>query len=260
MSAITDVIRYQLSNVIRGRWVVAYALFFLASGEAMLRFGGDASKALLSLVNLVLFVVPLVSLVFGTAYAYGSREFNELLLTQPVRRGHLFTGLFAGLVVPLAGAVAAGIGLPFLLRGGSEGAAVVWVAACGALLTCVFVALAFWIALRIDDRARGLGLALLVWLGLGILYDAGVLALVAAFGAWPLERAMLAVTLTNPIDLARVLMLLRLDVAALMGYTGAVFERAFGTPIGLAVGITALAAWCALPLWRAARTFQHKDF
>ncbi len=263
MTEAIKVIRYELSNVVRGRWIVAYGAFFLILGAALLRFGGDDAKALLSLVNVVLFVVPLVSLVFGAMYLYSAREFNELLLAQPVQRRHLFAGLFIGVAGPLAAAVAVGIALPFAFFGVSSAerwGVVAWLAVCAALLTAVFVAIAFWIALHVEDRARGLGLALLTWLGLAILYDGLVLGLIAAFGAYPLERPVLALILLNPIDLARVLLLLRLDIAAMMGYTGAVFERFFGTALGLAISLTALTLWCAIPVWRGARQFAKKDF
>ena len=62
--------------------------------------GGD-TRTLLSLSNIVLFVVPLMTIVYGTIYLYNSREFIELLLAQPIKRRTLFTGLYLGLAIPL---------------------------------------------------------------------------------------------------------------------------------------------------------------
>jgi len=76
----------------------------------------------------------------------------------------------------------------------------------------------------------------------------------------PIERPLLALVLANPIDLARVALLLRFDIAALMGYTGAIFERFFGGSMGLAVATAALVLWAALPAWAGMRAFQRKDF
>jgi Cu-processing system permease protein len=56
------------------------------------------------------------------------------------------------------------------------------------------------------------------------------------------------------------LMLLRLDVAALMGYTGAVFQRFFAGTSGIALASAALAGWVVIPLALGARTFRRKDF
>ena len=94
--------------------------FFLVLTDALLRFGGGGTRALLSLVDIVLFVVPLVTLVLGTIYLYNAREFTELLLAQPVRRRAVFGGLYIGLVLPLMLAFVGGVGVPFALRGGSR--------------------------------------------------------------------------------------------------------------------------------------------
>ena len=62
MRTTVKVIGYQLRDVIRSRWLIAYALFFLLATDALLRFGGADAKALLSLANVVLLVIPLVAL------------------------------------------------------------------------------------------------------------------------------------------------------------------------------------------------------
>jgi len=91
-------------------------------------------------------------------------------------------------------------------------------------------------------------------------YDGLVLIGVALFADYPLERPMLVLTFANPIDLGRVLLLLRLDVAALMGYTGAVFQRFFGGSFGTAAAGLALVVWIAAPVALGARSFARKDF
>jgi Cu-processing system permease protein len=107
---------------------------------------------------------------------------------------------------------------------------------------------------------RGLGIALGVWLLVGLLYDGLVLVAVAVFADYPLERPILALTFANPVDLARVLLLLKLDVAALMGYTGAVFQRVFSGPLGPSLAAGMLGLWIAVPLAVGARQFRRKDF
>jgi Cu-processing system permease protein len=257
------VARAQARNVVRSRWLVAYVGFFAVVSDALLRFGGDSTRALLSLVNVVLFVVPLVGLVFGTTYLYDAREFTELLLAQPVGRRALFAGLLLGLAVPLASGLAVGLVLPFALHGLASRADAVTLGTlvgCGAALTFVFVALAFVVATRYDDKVRGLGAAVGLWLLLGLLYDGAVLLAVALLGDYPIERPLLGLMLANPIDLARVLLLLRFDVAALLGYTGAVFATFFGGGLGTAIAALALGAWVLLPLGLGVRAFRRKDF
>ena len=261
--AAAKVAGYELSNVARSRWLLAYMLFFLVVTDVLLRFGGGGGRALLSLVGVVLFVIPLVGLVFGTTYLYDAREFTELLLAQPVGRGGLFAGLFAGLALPLAAAFAVGVGLPFAwhgVAGPGEATTLLVLAGTGTALTVTFVALAFLIALRSEDKVRGLGLAIGVWLAMSLLYDGVVLLGVALFADHPIERPLLGLMLANPIDLARVLLLMRFDAGAVQGYTGAVFGRFFGSTLGAVVASAMLLLWAAIPAALGLRAFRRRDF
>lgn len=263
MSTATKVLRFQWHDILRNRWVLGYAAILLVLTEALFRLGGGGERVVVSLLNVVLSLVPLVSLMFGTLYLYHAREFIELLLSQPVARPALFAGLFGGLAGPLALAFLAGVGLPFALRAnqlGGSGGAVAVLLGTGVLLTFTFTALAFLLALRFDDRARGLGAALMLWLGCVVLYDGLILLLVMLLGDYPLERPLIALTLLNPVDLGRILLLLNFDVAALMGYTGAVFQRFFGTAQGVTVAVVALCLWGLVPLALGLRRFRRRDF
>jgi Cu-processing system permease protein len=255
------ILRYQLRDVIRGRWILAYTLIFLLVTDVLFRFGGSGDRVVLSLMNVVLLLVPLVSIIFGTMYLYHAREFIVMLLAQPVDRTSLFLGLYGGMAIPLAGGYVVGVGLPFLWHaGGGIDSAVGVMLLTGVLLTCAFTALAFLVAVLFEDRAKGFGAAVLVWLLAAVVYDGVVLMVVTTLWRYPLERPLLALTMLNPIDLGRVLLLLQFDIAALMGYTGAVFQRFFGTWLGLTVAFAALALWTVLPFLLGLRRFRLKDF
>ncbi|MEO6057393.1 MAG: ABC transporter permease subunit [Gemmatimonadales bacterium] len=263
IKVVRHVVRYEIQDLSRSRWIAGYALLLLLLTEALLRFGGGGPRAVLSLMNVVLAVVPLASIVFGTMYLYGSRDFIELLLAQPVGRSSLFAGLYAGLALPLAIAFLIGVGLPFLWSGagdGSLGGPLAMLLLAGTLLTLVFTALALLVSLLFEDRAKGLGAAILLWLGATALYDALLVLVAITFSEYPVELPLIALTFLNPVDLGRVLLLLQLDTAALMGYTGAVFERFFGSLAGAGVSALALLLWGAGPLLVARRQFRRKDF
>ncbi|MBK7834773.1 MAG: ABC transporter permease [Gemmatimonadetes bacterium] len=263
MSTVLKIMRYVLMDVLRNRWVIGYALFFLAVTDVLLRLGGSGPRALLSLLNVVVLLIPLVTIVFGTIYWHGAREFNELLLSQPVARATLFHGLFAGLVIPLSAAFVVGVSIPVLVHRAADGetlALLGMMLVAGCALTAVFGALAVLIAGLVDDRLKGLGLALGVWLLMTVAYDGLVLWVAMAFQDYPLEGAMLALTFANPVDLARVLLVLRFDVSALMGYTGAVMQRLLGSPLGMLAAVAGLALWTLLPGLLALRAFKRRDF
>ena len=77
-----------------------------------------------------------------------------------------------------------------------------------ALLLNLGVALAFLVSVSFEDRTIGFGAAILLWLLAAVVYDGILLLLVASLGRYPLERPLLILTLLNPIDIGRILMLL----------------------------------------------------
>lgn len=254
--------KYQLRDVLRSKLLIFYAAFFWAATDLLFRFEGGSERVVVSLMNVVLVLVPLVSVVVGTIHVYAAREFVELLLSQPIRRRSLFWGLFLGLAGPLAGGLALGVGLPFAYFGAlfAGGAALGLLIGCGVLLTVVFVALGFVVALTSEDRVRGVGVAFGLWLLFAVVYDGLLLLGIHLYADYPLERAVIAASLANPIDLGRILLLLHFDISALMGFTGAVFERFFGSGVGRGVALGALLLWIALPLALGERAFQRKNF
>ena len=263
MNSAGKVLRFQLHDLVRNRWLLGYTVVLMSLTAALLWLGGGGERAIVSLLDVVLILVPLASVMFGTLYLYNAREFIELLLAQPVGRPAMFAGLYAGLTAPLVCGFSLGVGLPLLVSSATvsiPARAFLILLATGVLLTLIFTAVAFLLALRFEDRARGLGAALAVWLCFAVLYDGLVLLVVLAFGDYPLESPLLALTMLNPVDLGRVLLLLQFDIAALMGYTGAVFQRFFGGTLGMATATLALLTWVILPLALGLRWFRRRDF
>ena len=261
MTAVMQIAKPQARNVLRSRWLLCYLAFFVAVAEGLLRFTGGDAKMILSLANIVLFVVPLVAVIYGTIYLYNSREFIELLLAQPLRRSTLFAGIYIGLAVPLMLALALGVSVPFLFHGFAEGqrTALLILIGGGIALTAIFTGIAFCVALGFEDRLTGLGAGLAIWLVLALLYD-GALLLIISMSEEPLEKGLLAAALANPIDLVRIALILQFDVAALMGYTGAVFSRFFAPSTGVVILSAAIAVWVALPVAGGFLRFRRKDF
>src|SRR5699024_3598993 len=111
-----------------------------------------------------------------------------------------------------------------------------------------------------DERIKGFGFALVGWLLLAVLYDGLILAVVFLLGDYPLEKPVLAMSLLNPIDLARITVLMKFDISALMGYSGAVFSRFFGSFTGISVAASCMLAWISASLRYSISLFNKKDF
>ncbi len=103
-------------------------------------------------------------------------------------------------------------------------------------------------------------MTIVLWLFFAILYDGIILFTLFALEDYPLEKLTLVMSMFNPIDLGRILILLQFDIAALMGYTGALFSRFYGETLGSVLAVVALWTWCVTPVWLGYKAFSRKDF
>ena len=130
----------------------------------------------------------------------------------------------------------------------------------GVALTFIFGGLALLIGVLVDDRLRGVTLALASWLILTVVYDGLVLLVATTLADYPLEKPMLGLMLFNPVDLARTMIVMQSDTAALMGYTGAVMNRFLDSMQGTLAAAFGLLLWIVVPAWAARRAFERRDF
>lgn len=257
------ILKYSFYDLMRSRWSYVYFAFYLLLGVVLLFLNNDLSKAVITLMNVIIVLVPLIGTIFGVMYYYNSKEFTELLLAQPLKRSSIFLGQYLGVAISLSMSLILGLGIPFVFYGLFMSNAI-WdfslLLITGTFLTLIFTALAFNIALSNENRIKGFGYAILLWLFLAIIYDGIFLMSLIIFSDYPLDKLSLIGTMLNPIDLSRTLILLKLDISALLGYTGAVFKQFFGTNLGLIVSFVALTLWVVLPVLRITMKANKKDF
>ena len=250
-------IKYVIVDILRNKIVLAYTVFLLAISLGVFNLENNSTKGLLSLLNIVLIIVPLVSIIFSTIYVYNSSEFLELLVSQPLQRKKIWISLFLGLAGPLCLAFFAGAGIPILFYSPTSTGFIML--AMALMLTTIFIAIAMLAAVTIRDKAKGIGISILIWLYFSLLFDGLVLFFLFQFQDYSLEKAMVGISGLNPIDLGRILILLKMDISALMGYTGAIFKDYFGTQAGFSIAMGILILWMIIPTWLSLRKFSRKD-
>jgi Cu-processing system permease protein len=249
--------KYVLYDILRNKVVAAYTIFLFVIAMSFFQMEENSSKAVLSLLNIVLIVVPLVSMVFSTIHWYNSYEFIELMLTQPISRKKVLLSEYGGIASSMVTAYLVGVGVPVLFYNfNSTGLALILV---GSLLTLVFTSIAFFASVKSKDKARGIGAALLLWFYFALIYDGLVLLVLFAFSDYPMEKATLFLSSLNPIDLGRIYLMLQMDVSALMGYTGATYKDFFGSSLGLVYTLGIMVVWIVVPITLAVRSFAKKD-
>lgn len=250
-------VKYVIYDILRNRIVLAYTLFLLLISISLFYLEDNPAKGTLGLLNIILIVLPLVSIVFATIHFYNSYEFIELLLAQPLQRSHIFLSQYIGVASSLILAFLIGVGLPVLLFNPSEIGLILVLS--GSILTLVFVSLAFLASVISRDKAKGIGVSLMLWFYFALIYDGLVLFFLFAFSDYPLEKSMIFLTALNPVDLGRIMIILKMDISALMGYTGAVYKDFFGTDWGMIYAFSCMLLWAIVPLWLAVQLFKRKD-
>ena len=251
------IIKHIIVDILRNKIVLFYTLLLLIISFSIFNLESNTSKGLLSLLNIVLIIVPLVCIVFSTIYIYNSNEFIELLASQPLQRKRIWLSLFIGLSFSLSLAFLVGIGIPILIYQANSTGFMMFL--MGLLLSIIFVSIAMLASVSTRDKARGIGVAILLWLYFTMIFDAIVLFILFQFQDYPLEKPMIIFSFLNPIDLSRIQILLKMDISALMGYTGAVFKDFFGTYMGIIVTSSVLLLWIVIPVWISTRRFKRKD-
>ncbi|RCU43084.1 ABC transporter permease [Chryseobacterium lacus] len=249
--------RFILFDILKNKTIILYTVLLFIISWSVLGLESNFTKATLSLLNIVLLVVPLMSVIFSTIYVYNSSQFVELLLSQPVPRSKVWFNIFLGLSTALVLAFLLGCGIPILLYSSIETGMSLIITGC--FLSVIFTSLAMLAAIFSRDRAKGIGIAIFLWIFFAIIYDGILLVLIFQFADYPIEGIMATLTAINPIGLSRIFVLLQLDVAAMLGYAGAVFQQVFGSGGGMGISLVILSAWAIVPFVWSLIKFNKKN-
>jgi Cu-processing system permease protein len=251
------IIKYVLLDLLRNKIILVYTIILAVLAISVLNLDSNPSKGLLSLLNVTLLFVPIITILFATIYFFNSIEFTELLLSQPIKRQKVLLAEYAGVSLSLAAAYAVGVGLPLLfLVSGTQSLVLV---ITGILLTLIFSSLALLIFVKSKDKTKGIGIAIVIALFFSLLFDGLLIGFIFSFSDYPIDQAVIGMIAFNPIDLARVLMLLQLDAGVLMGYSGALFKKFLGSATGSFFSVACMLFWVAVPLLLSVRIFRRKD-
>lgn len=241
--------------------VLGLSFFGLAQGREV-GFQGFA-RVTLSLMNLVLFIVPLTGLLLGVTSVTGGSGTLPLLLAQPVSRREVLLGKLVGLGTALTVAQLVGFGGGGLVIAVSAGPDQVrGFAALSGLsiaLGWLMVSTSLMIAVLRPDRLKAMSIALFLWLLLVVAYDLVVLGATTLLGGVPLQAVLVPALLVNPVDLARVLTTLAVGSGALFGPTSAVLMKLSGTSAGIGIGLLVLVVETVVPMAIAMWVFERRD-
>lgn len=269
------IMRYELLMNIRSKWVLGFSIGFALLALGISYFGmaligymvefQDFYRTVASLLNLVIYLIPVVALVMGVNSMCQERSSFDMMLAQPVSRSQVFLGKIGGLFIAMFVTTAIGLGTPGIVIGVQSGYEGVWkyvifVVLCLAMAT-MFVSVSTLVSVIVRGRTRALVISLLLWVFFILFYDMIVFAISYYVVNERYLRTMLYFSLiANPIDIIRVLTLMIIGGESALGPAGAGLIRQFG---GIWTGISLSAAlillWNIVPLGLATLVFKKRD-
>jgi len=272
-NAITTIARQELILNIRNKWTLIFAGIFGALVLTISYFGlltADTigfqgfARTSASLLNLILYVVPLVSLTMGTLSFTSEKSSGEVLLSQPITRAEFLLGKLSGLFTSIFLATLVGFGLSGVIiavRAGAEGSLrYVPFVGLALLLALVFLSLSALVSVLCGRKIKAFGVTLFLWFFFVLFYDLLIIG-----GTFLLKERManmfiFASLLGNPVDMVRVASLIVLDGKDVFGAAGVALVRFLGgEKAGFLLLLSGLGIWIVVPCWLSQRLLKRQD-
>ena len=264
------IVRKELRDARRNRWVLGYALALAglgllaawaglrtSEGVALATYGRTAA----TVTNLCLLLAPLASLILAAGTIAGERDRGtlEYLLAQPIDRHQLLLGKYIALLLALAAATLIGFtpaAAMVAARAGADTLAHFLVfPAIATLLAAAMLAIGLVISVRAASAVAAQGYAVLTWFTSVLAYDLLLLGVLIGAGIAP--PPLVALLIANPVDAARVLIVLALEPDLyLLGPAGAWLLAKLGAAGAATVLAGSLLAWVAAALSAALWSFR----
>ena len=269
------IMRYELLMNIRSKWVLGFSIGFALLALGISYFGmaligytvefQDFYRTVASLLNMVIYLIPVVALVMGVNSMCVERSSFDMLLAQPVSRSQVFLGKIGGLFVAMFVTTTIGLGAPGIviaLQSGYDGIwkYLIFVVLCLAMAT-MFISLSTLVSVLVRGRTRALVITLLLWVFFVLFYDLIVFSISYYVVNERYLRTMLYFSLlVNPIDIIRVLTLMIIGGEAALGPAGAGLIRQFGGVwSGISLSAALILVWNVAPLAVATYVFKKRD-
>lgn len=271
--SVYDIARQELIINIRNRWTMIFAVVFGALVVSISYFGIMAegfsgmqsfTRTSASLLNLVLYIVPLVALTMGTLSFTGDKGSTELLFSQPLLRSEVLLGKLFGVFFSIALSTLIGFTLAGAIVVAASDVEGVWryiaFVVLSLALSFVFLCIALLTATMSRRKSKAFGIALFLWFFFVLFYDLLALGGTMFLKGQTANTFLFLSLFGNPVDMVRVATLIILDNVTIFGAAGAAMLRFLGgQTASLLLLVAGLAAWASVPLFISTRMMRRQD-
>ena len=273
IQSIQTIANQEITIHIRSKWILIFAGVFAALALAISYFGmvtaGQTgfqgfSRTSASLLNLVLYLIPLIALMMGALSFTGEKTAGEILFAQPVGRTEILLGKLTGDFISIATATFLGFGVAGLIiaaNAGVDGAMrYPLLVLFSLILAIIFLGISAFISTAFDKKGRAFAIALLVWFFFVLFYDLLVIGITFVFPERTANRFLFLSLFANPVDMVRVATFIVLDGEQIFGAAGASLLKFLGGKTSaLCALMIALLFWIHVPVLLAKRILSKQD-
>ncbi len=275
MKQIIVVAQKEVTDGTRNRWILIVTALMAGLALVLTLLGSTPTGAtkisslavtIVSLSSLSIFFVPLIALLlsYDAIVAEEERGTLLLLLSYPVARWQVIAGKFCGHFILLSLAIIIGFGsagVTIALSNAQEFQDQAWTGfavflGSSILLGAIFLALGLATSAFVRERGTAAGAAIGIWLLFVLIYDLGLIGLLASSTGQALnDMTITGLLLANPTDVYRMLNLTgNEETAALSAMTGLTGPGS----IPLLTLTALLCLWIAAPLIAACVLFERR--
>lgn len=253
--------RQELRIILRNHWIMFYSAIFAVLtlavsyfGLAVIEFTGfqEFNRTAVSLLNLVLYIVPLATMLMAVQSFRTEGGATEQLFAEPVTLTEIVLGKMSGLIGAHILATVLGFSFTGVLVGAKVGMRGMssYLALVGftILVGIVFVAVASMLTILARRGNRAYAIVLVAWFAMVLLFDLLIIGLSFVLPETIANRTAFAGVFLNPIDATRVATLLTISGKEMFGPAGAQLVRSLGgIPQAVTFLVSVLVVWIAIP-------------
>ena len=265
--AVWTIAKKELTDRLRNHWVWTVAVLFLVSSLGIAFLGSapvgvvgasGAGAVMASIMNLSVYLVPLLALVMGAGAIIDEKKAGvlDLILSYPVSSSEYFLGTFLGYVMALSIAlVTSFVPMGFVLRATSGVVVGEFIALLGLVLGLgvAFLALSFLVSILSREHGRSVASSVLVWIVAVFLFDLVLVGVLVGYSGEIPTPVFGALLLLNPADVFRLLCFSWVGSAA-----SPLGLATVAPPFPAAALALVLAAWALVPLFVSHRLFRRR--
>ncbi|RSK28400.1 ABC transporter permease [Bacillus sp. HMF5848] len=218
MKTIWTICTHELRILLRSKSIFSFAAIFSILAVTIVYFGSMTAKAdfigfnrmTASLLNLCLFIIPLLTLLIGSTFFSGEKENGlfSLLMTYPISSTQAVVGKFISLLIAIFAVVTFGYGLAliilFISAGNMPLSLFFLFYGFTLLLAMMFLAISIFVGIISSNRFQALGVSIMSWAFFVLFFEFVIMGIASIIPKQAILPMFTASILINPVEIVRV--------------------------------------------------------